>query len=131
MRLTLAVHGTTGLIANIHAANQMVQREVRKEVRRYGTNTKVDARLRARVDTGKMRDAIEDRYSDAGLVADVGWHQEEFMAEGDDFYPVFHEFGTSRLAAQPMIRPAHAKHAPILQRNIGDVLRKAVAEIGR
>jgi HK97 gp10 family phage protein len=129
--MRLEVKGLTGLIANVRATQPRVQREILNEVRRYATNTKVDAQLRARVKTGKMRDGIRDTYSEQGRVARVGWEAGEFTTAGQAFYPVFHEFGTSRMSAEPMIRPAHARHAPVLERNIGEIMRRSFQGLGR
>lgn len=126
--LTFKVEGTTGLIANLYGFQREVQRGILAEVKRYGTNTKVDAQTRARVDTGKMRDSIEDRYSDQGRIASVGWDGNEFTADGDYPYYYVHELGSSTVSPQPMIRPAHARHAPILQRNISALMRRAARE---
>lgn len=127
--LDMKVVGLSALIVNTRSANQAIQRGAVVEVRRYGTNTKVDAQIYARVDTGKMRDAIEDTYSERGLVCSVGWDYADFVADGSAPHFIYNELGTSRMSAQPMIRPAHAKHAPILSRNIGDLMRKEVSTI--
>lgn len=127
MRVKLEVTGVSGLARNFVALDAEVRRETPKAVKRYGTNVRVSAQARARVDTGKMRDGIRDTYSEQGLVATVGWDYAGFVADGDAFYPVFHEYGTSKMPAQPMIGPAHLEHAPQLTRDVGALLSRAIA----
>lgn len=58
-----------------------------------------EARSRARVDTGAMRDSIE------ATVERRNGAVEMVLGVGVD-YGVYHELGSSRISAQPMIRPA-------------------------
>lgn len=126
MRVNFTVTGLSGLARNLYAIDAEVRRDIPKAVRKYGTNVRDGAKARSRVDTGKQRDKIQDTYSEQGLVAHVGWDYADFVADGDAFYPIFNEFGTSRMPAQPMIGPAHAEHAPQLTRDVGNVIRGAI-----
>lgn len=126
--LTFKVEGRTGLIANLYGYQRELQRGILDEVKRYGTNTKVDAQIRARVDSGKMRDGIEDRYSEQGRTAQVGWDEPAFTADGDYPYFYVHELGSSTISPQPMIGPAHRRHAPIFQRNVAALMRRAAQQ---
>lgn len=73
---------------------------------------KANAQGRARVDTGAMRDSIEAEVSTTG-----GGRRRMVLSIGVD-YGIFHELGTSRISAQPMIRPAIDAEAPKLTQRI-------------
>lgn len=73
---------------------------------------KTAAQDRARVDTGAMRDSIEAEVSTTG-----GGRRRMVLSIGVD-YGIFHELGTSRISAAPMIRPAIDQEAPKLTARI-------------
>lgn len=52
------------------------------------------------VNTGNLQEKVDIRYQEEGLVAQVGWHDQE------DYYAVFVERGTRSQAAQPSLMPA-------------------------
>ncbi len=72
---------------------------------------KAEAQSRARVDTGAMRDSIETTVSGGSgrrtITASIGVD-----------YGIYHELGTSRISAQPMLRPAIDQEAPKLTQRI-------------
>lgn len=70
-----------------------------------------EAKSRARVDTGEMRDSI------TGTVETVPSGRQILLAIGAD-HGIFHELGTSRIPAQPMIRPAIDVEGPKLGQRI-------------
>lgn len=78
-----------------------------------------EARSRARVDTGAMRDSIEADVSATG-----GGRRRMVLSIGVP-YGIYHELGTSRIRAQPMIRPAIDLEAPRLRERI----RAALASV--
>jgi hypothetical protein len=127
MRLDFKVQGTTGLIANLYGFVDDVQRGILVETDRYGVNTQAGARAFARKKTGKMANEIQDRRSDQGRVAEVGWNLADFTRDGDYPYFYVHELGSSSVSPQPMIGPAHRIHAPIMQRNVSALLRSVSA----
>jgi HK97 gp10 family phage protein len=69
------------------------------------------ARARARVDTGAMRDSI------AAEVSPTPEGVQMTLGIGVD-YGVYHELGTSRIQARPMIRPAIDAESPKLAMRI-------------
>lgn len=72
---------------------------------------KAEAQSRARVDTGAMRDSIEAE------VSGTSGRRTMVLSIGVD-YGIYHELGTSRISAQPMIRPAIDVEAPKLTQRI-------------
>jgi HK97 gp10 family phage protein len=79
---------------------------------------------------GFLRASIVSRVVRAGggLVAKVGW-------TGDAFYGMFLEFGTSRIAARPFLRPAFeavkARAVAEIAAKLGPGIEKAAAKLGR
>lgn len=65
-----------------------------------------------------MRDHIRLRFGELGFSFEVGWEEDDFMAAGLDFYPIYVVFGTQFMAAQDPLFPAHQEAKP---RFIGDI----------
>lgn len=81
---------------------------VRQAIRRAEANIERRAKARSRVDTGNMRG---------------GWqHRALGTFEGSVFnlvsYTIHNEYGTSKMAAQPMLRPAIEETQPELEKDI-------------
>lgn len=91
--------------AQIDAALQAAMDETAQAAR-------TNAQGRARVDTGAMRDSI-----DATVTGGGGRKRTLTLSIGVP-YGIFHEIGTSRISAQPMIRPAIDEEAPRLTQRI-------------
>ena len=75
-----------------------------------------DATLRAPVDTGNLRSSITHR-----VVSD----EEARVGTNVDYAP-WVEGGTSKMAAQPFLRPALDNNKARIEKMIGDVIGKAV-----
>lgn len=98
------------ILGEIDAAVQQAMEETAAAV-------KAEAQSRARVKTGAMRDSINATVSATGsgrrkIVAWIGVH-----------YGIYNELGTSRMSAQPMLRPAIDLEAPRLRERIRAALR--------
>ena len=75
-----------------------------------------DATLRAPVDTGNLRSSITHRVA-SDEEAHIGTNVE---------YAPYVEQGTSKMAAQPFLRPALDGNKSRIEKMIGDVIGKAV-----
>ena len=75
-----------------------------------------DATLRAAVDTGNLRSSITHK-----VVSD----EEAHIGTNVDYAP-YVERGTSKMAAQPFLRPALDNNKSRIEKMIGDVIGKAV-----
>ena len=75
-----------------------------------------DATLRAPVDTGNLRSSITHR-----VVSD----EEAHIGTNVEYAP-YVEQGTSKMAAQPFLRPALDNNKSRIEKMIGDVVGKAV-----
>lgn len=76
--------------------------ELRRFMDQVGQECVAAARDLAPVDTGKLRDSIDHKVERE----DGTWMVHVFF---DKFYGLFKEFGTSRLAAVPFLRPGVVK----------------------
>jgi HK97 gp10 family phage protein len=92
-----------------HGTNIAAQLEAAIEAGMEETAQAAEGRAKelARVDTGEMRDSIE------AVVEHVGNGRRIVLSVGTD-HGLFNEIGTSRMPAQPMIRPAADAEFPKL-----------------
>lgn len=92
-----------------------LQSAVVQGMQRAGADGVQIAKSLARVDTGEMRDSIDDEVSGSGAIVTLT------LSVGTD-HGLFNEIGTSRLPAQPMIRPAADQVGSHLGEYIGSAL---------
>lgn len=76
-----------------------------------------DAKRKAPVDTGRLRNSITHERSDDELSARVGTNVE---------YAPYQEFGTVRMNAQPFLHPAAEGQRNQFKRRLRENLRRAV-----
>lgn len=105
--LELSFRNTAAVIANIYATDEATQEAVVAMVHEAGQYCKDLAYFYSPVDTGFMREHLRVIYGPRGYSFEVGWAAEDFIAAGLAFYPVFQEFGTRFMAAQPSLTPAY------------------------
>lgn len=87
---------------------------VRDDVKR---NVPVDTRGR---DSHHLKDAVEIRYREGGLAADVGWFGQV------NSYAAYVEFGTRRRPAQPSLYPALERERGRFAARLKDEVRQAL-----
>lgn len=126
MRMTLSTRNLKGVVANLFAADRRAQRAITQLVRRYGVATHDLARALCPVDTGFMRSQLRLRMTEQGYGYEVGWDASDFDAAGLPFYPLFVEFGTSRMAARPSLFPAEQAIRPQFTAALRRAVREAV-----
>lgn len=80
-------------------------------------NVPVDTRGR---DSHHLKDAVDIRYREGGLIANVGW----FGAENS--YATYVEFGTRRRPAQPSLYPALERERGRFAARLTDEVRRAL-----
>jgi hypothetical protein len=115
-----------GLAANFHAADEITQKVIRELVLEYGELTKELTQLLCPVDTGFMQSSVRADYSNNGLTFDVGWRAEDFFDVGENFYPIYPEFGIGQ-APQPSLQPAWAETSVEFQAAVSRELSAAYA----
>jgi HK97 gp10 family phage protein len=87
---------------------------VRDDVKR---NVPVDTRGG---DSHHLKDAVDIRFREGGLVADVGWFGPE------NSYATYIEFGTRRRPAQPSLYPALERERGRLAARLTEEVRRAL-----
>lgn len=90
-----------------------LERAIGRRVAEAVINIERGAKLRARVDTGFMRDQIRGSM--------VGATQGEVGAYAP--YSIYHEYGTASIAPQPMLTPAADDERPRLQADLEQIIR--------
>jgi HK97 gp10 family phage protein len=95
-----------------------------------------DAKLRAPVDQGRLRDsitaAVKDRNERPGSRAQSGDEVDKPSANNEAFvgtnveYAIYQEFGTAKMSAQPFLRKAIDSQRRRLKRIFSDKIREAL-----
>ncbi|MET0548542.1 MAG: HK97-gp10 family putative phage morphogenesis protein [Xanthomonas sp.] len=86
----------------LQLAEPAARRALRKGMRRGAIVIRNDARARVRVATGRLRRAIRSRERSD----EQGWIRIAIEVPRSAFYGRFGEYGTSKMAAWPFMRPA-------------------------
>lgn len=105
--LDLSFRDTKAAIANIYAADAAVQEAVVRLNREAGEYARELTQFFSPVDTGFMRDHVRVIFGPKGYSFEVGWLEEDFINAGLAFYPIFQEYGTRNMPAQPSLTPAY------------------------
>ena len=115
-------HVTITGIARLRGRLEDLPGEIRqalvKGVKESAEAVRDDVKRNVPADTGNLRESVDIRYREGGLVADVGWFDQA------DFYAAFVEYGTRRQPAQPSLHPA-------LQRERGRYAARLTDEVRR
>ncbi|MFM9651999.1 HK97-gp10 family putative phage morphogenesis protein, partial [Streptomyces galilaeus] len=98
------------LVEGVKASAEAVKTDVERTV-------PVDA---SRPDGRHLKDNVDIRYSEGGLVAAVGWFDPE------DFYAAFVEYGTRSQPAQPSLHPALERERGRYAARLSAEVRKAL-----
>lgn len=100
--------------SNIPSITNAAERAIAEAVTRTGKQIEAEAKRRARVDTGEMRDKIaweQGGRFDGAVVA---------RAE----HTIFNEYGTVNMSAQPMLGPAALAAEQPFREAIADAYRQ-------
>lgn len=126
VRLSLSFKNAAGVIANIYALDDELQRDVKKLVRDAGQYFHDLTYFLCAVDTGFMREHIRVLYGREGYTFEVGWLESDFVAAGLAFYPIYVEFGTRFMEAQPALYPAYKDTEAWFLRALAEMYRDAI-----
>ncbi|WP_086809811.1 HK97-gp10 family putative phage morphogenesis protein [Streptomyces reticuliscabiei] len=91
-----------------------------KAVKESAEAVRDEVRRTAPVATGNLRESVDIRYREGGLVADVGWFDQA------DSYATYVEYGTRGRPAQPSLRPAFEAERRRYPTRLSDEVRKAL-----
>jgi len=117
-RATVTITGLARLRQRLEDLPEEIRQALVKGVRESAEAVRDDVQRNVPADTGNLRESVDIRYREGGLVADVGWF------EPADFYAAFVEYGTRRQPAQPSLHPA-------LQRERGRYAARLTDEVRR
>lgn len=110
IRMSVSVHTRKNDIRELSARAQKKTKEI---VFADAKASQEDARSRARVDTGEMRE---------GLTAQMlGPYEYELSGKAE--HTVYNEYGTSKMPAQPMITPSVEAAAVRLPKALAEAFR--------
>lgn len=104
------VKGLEALINNLHALPEKVEKRVIRAAVRQGANIiKGKAQTYVRVDEGDLKKSIKVKgvRGKPGTIAFVIRPTSNKKKGKNVFYGRFQEFGTSKMAAKPFMRPAY------------------------
>lgn len=122
--ITLQVHGTKELMADLRKAKVDVQNDARRVLREMADKIADDARGRVPVDTGLLKNSIKLSVSKRQLEASVSAGGK--VRGKDAYYAQFVEFGTKHSPAQPFLYPAGRAHEKETEEKLVKVLTDAV-----
>lgn len=123
----LGVRNSAALASNFFQVDRELTSALRGAVNRGSALLVEVVKALVPVDTGFMQRNVKRWRSPSGLVYEVGWKAEDFINAGHAFYPVFVEYGTRFMPAQPSLGPAAEYAMPIIQEEISDIFRVAIA----
>jgi HK97 gp10 family phage protein len=129
VRMTVSTRNLRALAANFQAADARIQKRARRTVKKFGKKQLERTEQLAPYDASHpeedfhLRDNIRLRFSDDGLVYEVGFLEEDFRAEGLPFYALYTEFGTRFMAPRPCVFPARDESYPQFKAALGADLR--------
>ncbi len=122
-RMTMSTRNTQGVVANLRQYGQAARVRVQAVVVESLERTFTVAQSLCPRDTGFMADAMRAELTRKGFGYQVGFEERDFTAAGKPFYPIFTEFGTTKMAAQPCIFPANEAEHPRFRRRLAEALK--------
>lgn len=123
--------GIEEVIGNLTAYERRIQNKYRKEgLLDAAEIVRADAARRAPVLTGRLQGGMLATWSGRRR-SGSGWGRAVALVgpSRDAFYGEFQEFGTSKMAAQPFMRPALDANGARVRDAIGDAVSKATDAI--
>lgn len=114
--MAVVVKGISQLQAKLKKLTPEVEAAAKRGVYKAGLKVEGDAKMLAPVDTGALRGSIQTNQG-AGISAAVTTSLE---------YAPHQEFGTSKMKAQPYLRPALNKNKSNAQKIVSSEIRKAI-----
>lgn len=130
IELQLAFRNQAAIIARMYAVYPDVVAAAKVAVRESAERIRDRTKDTVRVDTHFMQEHTEAFISAEGLTFEVGWREAEFDAAGLPFYPIYQEFGTVHMSANPALSNAYAEEKPRFQAEVSRLAREAIARRG-
>ena len=122
--ITLQVHGTKELMADLRKAKVDVQNDARRVLREMADKIADDARRRVPVDTGALRSTIRPWVSKKTLDASVSAGGKSGGV--DVYYAHFVEYSTKKKPARPFLYPSGRAHEQETEERLTAVMYEAL-----
>lgn len=119
-RMTMSTRNNRAVISNLRRYDQQVKDRARQVVQASADRVYDMAQSLCPVDTGFMRSHMRKEFTPAGLGYQVGFRERDFPA---GFYPLYQEFGTRFMPAQPCIFPAAEAERPRFTNELRQALK--------
>lgn len=126
--LDLEVKNVGGIVANLYARDEQLQRDVRQLNGDYAEYTRSLAEQLAPKDTGFMSRHIRKDFSPDLLRWSVGYYAEDFTSRGFFPYYLVQELGSVYQEPQPHLGPAFHELEPYYQQDLSALLRSRFAQ---
>jgi HK97 gp10 family phage protein len=110
----------------------LARKIIRQSLREAARPIVEEAKSRAPVLTGQMRDSLRVRAGKRRKgQASMAVQTKDGDYAGDTFYAAFYEYGTSRQPARPFMRPAFDARVHEAVRIVSDALRRRITEAAK
>lgn len=119
-RLTMSTRNTAAVVANLRQYGERAKARAHEVVQESADRVFATAQELCPVDTGYMKSQMREEFTPKGFGYQVGFHASDFPGA---FYPLYQEFGTRFMRAQPCIFPAAELEKPRFRRELADALR--------
>lgn len=120
-RQTVRIDGMQQLNQRLEDLPDRIQEALARAVEESAEAVRDQTKRTVRVDEATLKENVGIKYEEDGLIATVGWHEDEHH------YAAFHEHGTRRFPAQPALGPAlqaeRRQHRARLTAEVRAVLR--------
>ncbi|MEV4672167.1 HK97-gp10 family putative phage morphogenesis protein [Actinomadura sp. NPDC049382] len=116
----VTIEGLDELHRRLEEVGEQIREAAGKAIKDSAEAVRDDAREQVRVDTGRMKRGLKAFVKKADLSAEVGWR------DPDLYYAKFHEFGTTRIPANPALTAAAEAERSRLPDRITEDVRRAI-----
>jgi HK97 gp10 family phage protein len=126
VELQLSYRNIAATIARVYAIYPETIAGAKEAVQTSAETIRDRTKATVHVDTHFMQEHCEAWISNEGLTFETGWRESDFDAAGLPFYPIFQEFGTIHMAANPALSTAYAEEKPHFQAEVSRLVREAI-----
>lgn len=124
-RAHVTVNGIARLKRRLEDLPDEIRQALAKGVQKSSEAIAEDVARNVPVDTSgrdshHLKDTVDIRYREDGLIAEIGWFDQQ------DYYAAFVEYGTRRQPAQPSLHPALQRERGRYASRLTDEVRQAL-----
>lgn len=119
-RAHVTITGLARLRGRLEDLPDDIKQALARAVKESAEAVRDDVKRTVAVNTGNLQEKVDIRYQEDGLVAQVGWHDQE------DYYAVFVERGTRSQTAQPSLMPALERERGRYRARLTDEVRRVL-----